>query len=790
MSSWFSDYYYGCLLYQDVNQRDYFGSIRPPTRGSLGFRLGRCILNHSHTRTFIHLFIPRRPLKRRLIRRVRSGPGRWWAFGFVRLIGPGVGEDRNEVRGARSEGRIKRANMTGVRAGETVKSTGLHAGEELRFVRIWPRTSYSRWRGTSSLMTIRTNMGYGRLQNTSTTQVLRRVSGWMAHKHPMSAHIYAADTMSGNGCASSSVSQGNQYCSCPGNTTTGTTLTVLEQLRRDQLRRVTGFAGSKASTARVLEQRGGVTPIAGSISEATILSLVYRHSRTRAPSACSLVRGLLVAYWGRPLNRSILAGACFEQLNRLWEFESPGNSTNRRGFTKFFKRCLLPFRFGPTSQIQLLSQTIPAVRPSLLFSVMQYFLNMENHQTGYISTGLERSSTCSGYRSEGGRVSYESADPVVVPFLIQVAPGEPGRADRQERGEWIDREIEEKRIRSRLCSSGHLSSPVGRGIGPTTSPHWGHLSSPSRGRSDKCSLRELLSEAMVLEGRAAIISSCWSIPPHSWCTLPNKGVGTTKGIVSQQPPSFQRSSVDVTRQSRDALPLREQLRVALNSLLKASLLGTSERALRKAYLPPCNGKGCFNLSLSVTADDPLSDRSGLGGSKLVRGIGMMIWSLLKNRRIPYGYNYYNNEVRYKRVQMLCNRTNTSNFIGSVKIPYNYQSASLIAQDISNQLRGRNRTRSFRSLVSYLVRFVPVRVNPSASVRVRGIRICCSGRLKGAEIAYTECGEYGKTSAPSSIYRREGVIDHASVHVSTRYGIYGVKVWISYSSVNIRGRVCE
>ena len=29
--------------------------------------------------------------------------------------------------------------------------------------------------------------------------------------------------------------------------------------------------------------------------------------------------------------------------------------------------------------------------------------------------------------------------------------------------------------------------------------------------------------------------------------------------------------------------------------------------------------------------------------------------------------------------------------------------------------------------------------------VEGIRICCSGRLGGAEIARTECGKYGKTS---------------------------------------------
>ena len=45
-SSWFSDYYYGKLVYQDVNLRSYFGSIRPPTRLTFGFRLGRCIILH------------------------------------------------------------------------------------------------------------------------------------------------------------------------------------------------------------------------------------------------------------------------------------------------------------------------------------------------------------------------------------------------------------------------------------------------------------------------------------------------------------------------------------------------------------------------------------------------------------------------------------------------------------------------------------------------------------------------------------------------------------------------
>nr|QIA60725.1 ribosomal protein S3 [Riccardia latifrons] len=57
-SSWFSDYYYGKLLYQDLNSRDYSGSIRPPTVNTFGFRLGRCIIHHFPKRTFIHVFFP------------------------------------------------------------------------------------------------------------------------------------------------------------------------------------------------------------------------------------------------------------------------------------------------------------------------------------------------------------------------------------------------------------------------------------------------------------------------------------------------------------------------------------------------------------------------------------------------------------------------------------------------------------------------------------------------------------------------------------------------------------
>jgi small subunit ribosomal protein S3 len=55
-SSWFTDYYYGKLFYQDVNFIDYFSLICIPTRNMFGFRLGSFIIHHFPKRTFIHVF--------------------------------------------------------------------------------------------------------------------------------------------------------------------------------------------------------------------------------------------------------------------------------------------------------------------------------------------------------------------------------------------------------------------------------------------------------------------------------------------------------------------------------------------------------------------------------------------------------------------------------------------------------------------------------------------------------------------------------------------------------------
>nr|AUD57096.1 ribosomal protein S3 [Paederia foetida] len=517
-SSWFSDYYYGKSVYQDVNLRSYFGSIRPPTRLTLGFRLGRCIILHFPKRTFIHFFLPRRP--RRLKRREKSRPGkekgRWWAFRKVGPIGclhsnDGTEEERNEVRGRE--------------AGKRVESIRLDDREKQNEIRIWPK-------------------------NKNLSKELR-VSG--AFKHPK-------------------------------------------------------YAGVVNDIAFLIENDDSF------------------------------------------------------RKTKLFKFFFPKKSRSN----------------GPASH--LLKRTLPAVRPSLNYSVMQYLLNTKN------------------------KINF---DPVVV-LNHFVAPGvaEPstmGRANAQERS--LD-----KRIRSRI--SFFVES----------------LTSEKKCLAEaKKRLTHFIRQANDL-----------------------RFAGTTKTTISLFP--FFGATFFF---------LRDGLGVYNNPFFEDA----REQLLGKLRIKCWNLMGKEDKVMELI--EKFIDLGRIG--ELLKGIEMMIEIILRNRRIPYGYNSYLNEVKKMR-SLLSNRTNTNTLIESVKIKSVYQSASPIAQDISFQPR--NKTRSFRSIFNKIVKDIPLVMKRG----VEGVRICCSGRLEGAEIARTECGKYGKTSR--NVFNQK--IDYAPAEVSTRYGISGVKVWISYS----------
>jgi small subunit ribosomal protein S3 len=351
--------------------------------------------------------------------------------------------------------------------------------------------------------------------------------------------------------------------------------------------------------------------------------------------------------------------------------------------TKLFK-FFLPKKSrsdGPTSH--LLKRTLPAVRPSLNYSVMQYFFNTKNKM---------------------------HFDPVVV-LNHFVAPGvaEPSTMGGAKGGSL------DKRIRSRIAFFVESSTSEKKCLARA-----------------KKRLIHFIRQANDLRF-AGTTKTTISLFPFFGATFffPRDGVGVYNN------PFF-----EYAREQ-----LLGQLRIKCRNLMgKDKVMELIEKFI---------------------------DLGRIG--KLIKGIEMMIEIILRKRIIRYGYNSYLNEVQKMR-SFLSNRTNTNTLIESVKIKSVYQSASLIAQDISFQLR--NNPISFRSIFSQIVKDIPL-IMPKG---VEGIRICCSGRLGGAEIARTECGKYGKTSC--NVFNQK--IDYAPAEVSTRNGISGVKVRISYSQ-NKRGR---
>jgi small subunit ribosomal protein S3 len=90
-------------------------------------------------------------------------------------------------------------------------------------------------------------------------------------------------------------------------------------------------------------------------------------------------------------------------------------------------------------------------------------------------------------------------------------------------------------------------------------------------------------------------------------------------------------------------------------------------------------------------------------------------------------------------------------------------AYLVAENIANQLEGRI---SFR-------RAMKSAITASMRMGAEGIRIMCSGRLGGAEMARTE--QYKDGRIPLHTLRAD--IDYANGRAETVYGSIGIKVWI-------------
>lgn len=95
-----------------------------------------------------------------------------------------------------------------------------------------------------------------------------------------------------------------------------------------------------------------------------------------------------------------------------------------------------------------------------------------------------------------------------------------------------------------------------------------------------------------------------------------------------------------------------------------------------------------------------------------------------------------------------------------------------AADLSSRLLGEWITSQLEKRVPFR-RVMKMAVQKSLKSGAKGVKVCCSGRLGGAEIARVEWYREGKI--PLHTFRAD--IDYAFSEALTTYGKIGVKVWV-------------
>ena len=112
---------------------------------------------------------------------------------------------------------------------------------------------------------------------------------------------------------------------------------------------------------------------------------------------------------------------------------------------------------------------------------------------------------------------------------------------------------------------------------------------------------------------------------------------------------------------------------------------------------------------------------------------------------------------------LSNMSNLEVFLDIKEVRKPEVEAKLVAENIASQLEKRI---SFR-------RAMKKAVQSAMRLGAKGVKVVCSGRLGGAEIARTE--KYHEGSVP--LHTLRGDIDYSTAEAETTYGICGIKVWI-------------
>ena len=112
------------------------------------------------------------------------------------------------------------------------------------------------------------------------------------------------------------------------------------------------------------------------------------------------------------------------------------------------------------------------------------------------------------------------------------------------------------------------------------------------------------------------------------------------------------------------------------------------------------------------------------------------------------------------------------FVNVVEVKSPDLSAQLVAENIASKLEGRI---AFR-------RAMKMAISRTMHLGAKGIKVSCSGRLAGAEIARSE--HYHEGTIPLQTIRAD--IDYGFWEANTTYGKIGIKVWIYKGEVLAEG----
>ena len=144
-----------------------------------------------------------------------------------------------------------------------------------------------------------------------------------------------------------------------------------------------------------------------------------------------------------------------------------------------------------------------------------------------------------------------------------------------------------------------------------------------------------------------------------------------------------------------------------------------------------------------------------------------LWSRLQTQRSMFW-----KEKNLKHIEKMIGQSfGSETVLVPMKIQSRTRSAHFLCQTVIQQFQ---KNFSFRQIYKNL--FKDIQADP----RVQGIRLVCSGRFGGVEMARVESRKYGQTS----LHIFASHIDYAHGHAITSSGLLGVKIWISYRPNNL------